>query len=102
MSEDRPLIKYGKDDNTITINNNNFKQEEWHDDRRGKMMLNGQLYFVNLKNKNDEGWIAGKIVKATSEQQEKWLEGNAPASEKKTEVKDQDKKDDDLDDEIPF
>ena len=102
MSEDRPLIKYGKDDNTITINNNNFKQEEWHDDRRGKMMLNGQLYFVNLKNKNDEGWIAGKIVKATSEQQEKWLEGNASAPEKKTEVKDQDKKDDDLDDEIPF
>ena len=72
-------------------------------------MLNGQLYYVNLKNKNNEDWIAGKIVKASPEQQAKWLEGNASAPEKKTEVKDQDKKDDlddekddDLDDEIPF
>lgn len=98
MSEERPLIKYGKSESTITINNNDKKEEEWHDDRRGKMMLNGQLYYVNLKNKNDEGWIAGKLVKASSEQQAKWLDGNAPAPEKKTEPK----VESDLDDEIPF
>ncbi len=97
MSE-KPLIKYGKSESTITINNNDNKEEEWHDDRRGKMMLDGQLYFVNLKNKNDEGWIAGKLVKASSEQQAKWLDGNAPAPEKKTEPK----VENNLDDEIPF
>lgn len=102
MNDDKPIVRYGKDDSTITINNNNFKEEDWHDDRRGKMMLNGQLYFVNLKNKNDDGWIAGKVVKASSDQQAKWLDGNAPAPEKKTEVKDQKKKEEDLDDEIPF
>ena len=99
MSEDRPMVKYGKTENTITINNDNMSE---YNDRSGKLNLNGKMYYVNLKNKNNEGWIAGNVKPMNDEQAKKWLEGTSSELEKKTEVKDQDKKDDDLDDEIPF
>ena len=101
MSEDRPLIKYGKDDNTITINKVKEKELEWHDDYKGFLNINGTVYYVNLKDKKPD-WIAGRIVKMPDDKAKEYLEGNPAETEKKTEVEDQDKKDDDLDDEIPF
>ena len=109
MSEDRIMPKYGKDDNTITINKVKEKEVEWHDDYKGFLNINGTVYYVNLKDKKPD-WIAGRIVKMPDDKAKEYLEGNPAEEEKKTELKvqdkkddkDQDKKDDDLDDEIPF
>lgn len=97
MSE-KPLIKYGKDNNTVTINNNDRREEDWHDHRRGRLNVNGVMYYINLKNMNAEDWIAGKIVKMPDDKAKEWLEGTPAVTEKKTEQK----VENNLDDEIPF
>ena len=104
MSEDRTIPKYGKDDNTITINRVQEKEVEWHDDYKGFLNVGGTVYYLNLKDKvGFEGWIAGTIKKMPDDKAEKYLHGEPPAeTEKKTEVEDKKKKEEDLDDEIPF
>ena len=61
--EDKPMIKYGVDELTISINKNDRKTEDWHSDLNGKLVINGETYYANVYQKNDN-WIAGKLVKA--------------------------------------
>ena len=61
--EDKPMIKYGVDELTISINKNDRKTEDWHSDYNGKLVINGEIFYANVYQKN-ENWIAGKLVKA--------------------------------------
>ena len=61
--EDKPMIKYGVDELTISINKNDRKTEDWHSDFNGKLVINGEIFYANVYQKN-ENWIAGKLVKA--------------------------------------
>jgi len=61
--EDKPIIKYGVDELTISINKNDRKTEDWHSDFNGKLVINGEIFYANVYQKN-ENWIAGKLVKA--------------------------------------
>jgi hypothetical protein len=61
--EDKPMIKYGVDELTISINKNDRKTEDWHSDLNGKLVINGETYYCNIYQKNDN-WMAGKLVKA--------------------------------------
>jgi len=61
MNEDRPQIKYGVDDLTISINDDAAnKKEDWHSDWRGKLVVDGKTYYVDLRDKSDS-WKAGKL-----------------------------------------
>ena len=69
MNEDRPQIKYGEDELTISLNDDSAnKQEDWHRDWRGKVVVGGKLYYVDLRDK-DTGWKAGKLKLAPAEKQ---------------------------------
>jgi len=61
--DNKPMIKYGVDELTISINKNDRKTEDWHSDFNGKAIINGELYYINAYQKNDN-WVAGKLVKA--------------------------------------
>ena len=64
MTEDRPQIKYGVDDLTISINDDSAnKQEDWHSDWRGKLVVDGKTYYVDLRDKSGT-WKAGKLKPA--------------------------------------
>ena len=61
MNEDRPQIKYGVDDLTISLNDDaGNKKEDWHADWRGKLVVDGKTYYVDLRDKSDS-WKAGKL-----------------------------------------
>ena len=64
--EDKKLIKYGEDDFTCSINKNERKTEDWHSDFNGKIVINGETFYLNLYQKKDT-WFAGKVVKAKKE-----------------------------------
>jgi len=61
--DNKPMIKYGVDELTISINKNDRKTEDWHSDYNGKLVINGEIFYANVYQKNDN-WIAGKLVKA--------------------------------------
>jgi len=63
MDNNKPMVKYGVDELTISINKNDRKTEDWHSDFNGKAIINGELYYINAYQKNDN-WVAGKLVKA--------------------------------------
>ena len=53
MTEDRPHVKHGVDDMTISINDaSDNKQEDWHSDWRGKLVVDGKTYYVDLRDKS--------------------------------------------------
>lgn len=61
MNDDRPQIKYGVDDLTISINDaSDKKQEDWHNDWSGKLVVDGKTYYVDLRDKSAT-WKAGKL-----------------------------------------
>ena len=69
MSEEQKLVKYGEDELTISINDDSAnKQEDWHRDWRGKVVVGGKLYYVDLRDK-DVGWKAGKLKLAPADKQ---------------------------------
>ncbi|MDA1338070.1 MAG: hypothetical protein O2871_01780 [bacterium] len=84
--EDKSMIKYGVDELTISINKNDRKTEDWHSDFNGKLVINGEIFYANVYQKN-ENWIAGKLVKADPNK----------VSENKTMINSTE-----LNDEIPF
>jgi len=89
--EDKPMIKYGVDELTISINKNDRKTEDWHSDLNGKLVINGETYYANVYQKN-ENWIAGKLVKADpSKVPNKTMTNSTTIADNNT-----------LDDEIPF
>ena len=89
--EDKPMIKYGVDELTISINKNDRKTEDWHSDLNGKLVINGETYYANVYQKN-ENWIAGKLVKAdTTKVLNKTMTNSTTIADNNT-----------LDDEIPF
>ena len=64
MTEDRPHVKHGVDDMTISINDDSAnKQEDWHSDWRGKLVVDGKTYYVDLRDKSGT-WKAGKLKPA--------------------------------------
>ncbi len=63
MDNNKPMVKYGVDELTISINKNDRKTEDWHSDYNGKLVINGEIFYANVYQKNDN-WIAGKLVKA--------------------------------------
>ena len=63
LMDNKPMIKYGVDELTISINKNDRKTEDWHSDYNGKLVINGETFYANVYQKN-ENWIAGKLVKA--------------------------------------
>jgi len=89
--EDKPMIKYGVDELTISINKNDRKTEDWHSDLNGKLVINGETYYCNIYQKNDN-WMAGKLVKADPSK----VNGQTMTSS--TTIADNNA----LDDEIPF
>ncbi len=89
--EDKPMIKYGVDELTISINKNDRKTEDWHSDLNGKLVINGETYYANVYQKNDN-WMAGKLVKADPSK----VSGQTMTSS--TTIADNNA----LDDEIPF
>lgn len=89
--EDKPMIKYGVDELTISINKNDRKTEDWHSDYNGKLVINGETFYANVYQKNDN-WIAGKLVKADQSK----VGGQTMTSS--TKIADNNS----LDDEIPF
>ena len=89
--EDKPMIKYGVDELTISINKNDRKTEDWHSDLNGKLVINGETYYANVYQKNDN-WMAGKLVKADQSK----VSGQTMTSS--TTIADNNA----LDDEIPF
>lgn len=89
--EDKPMIKYGVDELTISINKNDRKTEDWHSDLNGKLVINGETYYCNIYQKNDN-WMAGKLVKAdTTKVPNKTMTNSTTIADNNT-----------LDDEIPF
>ena len=88
---DAPKVKYGEDDLTFSLNKKDAekKTEDWHSDYDGKVMVNGQQYYLNGYEKSDT-WIAGrlKVVPADKAPQK-----TTPASVPTTDM---------VDDEIPF
>lgn len=93
MAEDRPKILYGQDELTFSLNDkSDRKTEDWHDDWGGKLIMGGVLYYMNARQR-DNTWITGKLVKAPADKQPS---GNSAAPPP------QDKKQDVLEDEIPF
>lgn len=89
--EDKPMIKYGVDELTISINKNDRKTEDWHSDYNGKLVINGETFYANVYQKNDN-WIAGKLVKADQSK----VSGQTMTNS--TKIADNNS----LDDEIPF
>ena len=85
------MIKYGVDELTISINKNDRKTEDWHSDLNGKLVINGETYYCNIYQKNDN-WMAGKLVKADPSK----VSGQTMTSS--TTIADNNA----LDDEIPF
>lgn len=79
--------KHGVDDNTISINKVDMKEEEWHDDYKGTIVLDGRHFYVNMKIKSDS-WMVGTFKE------------KPPKVEQPTQT--QQVVDPDLDDEIPF
>lgn len=87
MNEAKQRVEYGKDPFTFSLNDETAnKTEDWHNDWRGKVVIDGVLYYLNGYRKNDT-WIAGKVVKAPDGKQ--GSAGAAPKSQA-------------LDDDIPF
>ena len=41
MDNNKPMVKYGVDELTISINKNDRKTEDWHSDYNGKLVING-------------------------------------------------------------
>lgn len=83
--------KHGVDDFTISINKVDMKEEEWHDDYKGTLVLEGKHYYVNMKIKNDT-WMVGTFKEKPpriDQEQPKAIEPQQEGHE-------------DLDDEIPF
>lgn len=69
MAEDRPMVKYGQDELTFSLNDkSDRKTEDWHDDWGGKLIIGGVLYYINGRQR-DNTWIAGKLVKAPADKQ---------------------------------
>ena len=66
MSEthnETPNVRYGEDEKTISVNFNQKKAEDWHDDYKGILTIDGAQFWVNLKDKKKDGtWLAGKLV----------------------------------------
>jgi hypothetical protein len=79
--------KHGVDDNTISINKVDMKEEEWHDDYKGTIVLDGRHFYVNMKIKSDS-WMVGTFKE------------KPPKVEQPTQA--EQVIDPDLDDEIPF
>jgi len=47
MSEEQKLVKYGEDELTISINDDSAnKQEDWHRDWRGKVVVGGVFLLL--------------------------------------------------------
>ena len=44
--DNKPMIKYGVDELTISINKNDRKTEDWHSDYNGKLVINGDRKSV--------------------------------------------------------
>ena len=88
---DKQYKKHGVDDNTISINKVDMKEEDWHDDYKGTLVLDGRHFYVNMKIKNDT-WMVGSFKEKPPKVEQ---------DETKTEPKQQ-AVDPDLDDEIPF
>tara|TARA_R100001460_G_scaffold63660_1_gene103845 strand:- start:373 stop:642 length:270 start_codon:yes stop_codon:yes gene_type:complete len=83
--------KHGVDDNTISINKVDMKEEEWHDDYKGTLVLDGKQYYVNMKIKSDS-WMVGTFKEKPPRVEQ----------ERTQPMQSQQAVDPDLDDEIPF
>ena len=73
MEEDKKKIRFGVDNNTLSINNNDRKTEDWHCDFNGRIVIGNKLYWANIYKKNDD-WMAGKVVIADEDAQKKLRE----------------------------
>lgn len=86
--EQKKRVEHGVDDLTFSLNDETAqKTEDWHNDWRGRIVVNGSLYYLNGYRKSDT-WIAGKVVKAPADKQP---QASAPQQNAKP-----------LDDDIPF
>ena len=88
---EKQYTKHGVDNFTISINKVDMKEQEWHDDYKGTLVLHGKHYYVNMKIKNDT-WMVG-----TFKEKPRRIEQEQPKS-----IKPKQEVHEDLDDDIPF
>lgn len=71
---DKKDIIYGETELTGKLNDKaSEKTEDWHDDWKGKVMVDGVQYYLNAKDRdNGNGkWMSIKLVKVPDEKQPK-------------------------------